>query len=158
VMTVADLQKKHQEESMASIENFMKYLDIEQDFAELLVEEGFSTLEEIAYVPMNELLDVDGMDEDLADELRSRAKEALTTIALAKEESFEGLEPAEDLLALAGLERDMAFKLAAKGVATLEDLADQGVDDLEGIEGLTEQRAGELIMAARNICWFGEDA
>lgn len=134
VMTVADLQKKHQEESMASIENFMKYLDIEQDFAELLVEEGFSTLEEIAYVPMNELLDVDGMDEDLADELRSRAKEALTTIALAKEESFEGLEPAEDLLALAGLERDMAFKLAAKGVATLEDLADQGVDDLEGIE------------------------
>ncbi len=158
VMTVADLQKKHQEESMASIENFMKYLDIEQDFAELLVEEGFSTLEEIAYVPMNELLDVDGMDEDLADELRSRAKEALPTIALAKEESFEGLAPAEDLLALAGLERDMAFKLAAKGVATLEDLADQGVDDLEGIEGLTEQRAGELIMAARNICWFGEDA
>lgn len=74
----------------------MKYLDIEQDFAELLVEEGFSTLEEIAYVPMNELLDVDGMDEDLADELRSRAKEALTTIALAKEESFEGLEPAEE--------------------------------------------------------------
>lgn len=94
----------------------------------------------------------------MADELRSRAKEALTTIALAKEESFEGLEPAEDLLALAGLERDMAFKLAAKGVATLENLADQGVDDLEGIEGLTEQRAGELIMAARNICWFGEDA
>ncbi|MBY8237271.1 transcription termination factor NusA [Vibrio fluvialis] len=158
VMTVADLQKKHQEESMASIENFMKYLDIEQDFAELLVEEGFSTLEEIAYVPVNELLEVDGLDEDLVEELRNRAKDALTTIALAQEESFDGLEPAEDLLALEGLEREMAFKLAAKGVATLEDLADQGIDDLEGIEGLTEERAGELIMAARNICWFGEDA
>jgi N utilization substance protein A len=158
VMTVEDLQKKHQEESVKSIETFMKYLDIEQDFAEQLVEEGFSTLEEIAYVPMNELLEIDDMDEDLADELRSRAKDALTTIALAQEESYEGLEPAEDLLALEGLEREMAFKLSAKGVVTLEDLADQGIDDLEEIEGLTEQRAGELIMAARNICWFGEDA
>lgn len=158
VMTVADLQKKHQEESTASIEKFMKYLDIEQDFAEMLVEEGFSTLEEIAYVPASELLEIDGLNEEIIEEIRARAKEALTTIALTQEESFEGLEPADDLLGLAGLERDMAFKLAAKGVATLEDLADQGIDDLEGIEGLTEERAGELIMAARNICWFGEDA
>ncbi|MBD1564267.1 transcription termination factor NusA [Vibrio sp. S12_S33] len=157
VMTVADLQKKHQEESMASIENFMKYLDIEQDFAELLVEEGFSTLEEVAYVPEAELLEVDGLDEDLIEELRTRAKNALTTIALVQEESFEGLEPAEDLLALEGLEREMAFKLAAKGVVTLEDLADQGIDELENIEGLTEERAGVLIMAARNICWFGDE-
>lgn len=158
VMTVADLQKKHQEESTTSIEKFMKYLDIEQDFAEMLVEEGFSTLEEIAYVPVSELLEIDGLNEEIIEEIRARAKEALTTIALTQEESFEGLEPADDLLGLAGLERDMAFKLAAKGVATLEDLADQGIDDLEGIEGLTEERAGELIMAARNICWFGEDA
>lgn len=157
VMTVADLQKKHQEESMASIENFMKYLDIEQDFAELLVEEGFSTLEEVAYVPVAELLEVDGLDEDIIEALRIRAKNALTTIALAQEESFEGLEPAEDLLALEGLEREMAFKLAAKGIVTLEDLADQGIDDLENIEGLTEERAGQLIMAARNICWFSEE-
>jgi len=157
VMTVADLQKKHQEESMASIENFMKYLDIEQDFAELLVEEGFSTLEEVAYVPVAELLEVDGLDEDIIEALRTRAKNALTTIALAQEESFEGLEPAEDLLALEGLEREMAFKLAAKGIVTLEDLADQGIDDLENIEGLTEERAGQLIMAARNICWFSEE-
>lgn len=158
VMTVEDLQKKHQEESLESIESFMKYLDIEQDFAELLVEEGFSSLEEVAYVPVNELLEVDGLDEDLVEELRTRAKAALTTIALAKEESYSDVEPAEDLLNLEGLERDMAFKLAAKGVVTLEDLADQGIDDLEGIEGLTEERAGELIMAARNICWFNEDA
>ncbi len=100
----------------------------------MLVEEGFSTLEEVAYVPVNELLEVDGLNEELVEELRSRAKDALTTIALAQEESFEGLEPAEDLLGLEGLEREMAFKLAAKGVATLEDLADQGIDDLEGIE------------------------
>ncbi|SJN53999.1 hypothetical protein VR7878_00580 [Vibrio ruber DSM 16370] len=158
VMTIEDLQKKHQEESTESIELFMKHLDIEQDFAELLVEEGFSTLEEVAYVPVNELLEVDGLDEDLVEELRTRAKDALTTLALAREESLDGGEPAEDLLNLSGLERDMAYKLAAKGVTTLEDLADQGIDDLEGIEGLTEERAGELIMAARNICWFGEDA
>ncbi len=157
VMTVEDLQKKHQEESLESIEHFMKYLDIEQDFAEMLVEEGFSTLEEVAYVPVNELLEIDGLDEDMVEELRTRAKDALTTIALAKEESYGDVEPADDLLALEGMERDLAFQLAAKGVVTLEDLADQGVDDLEGIEGLTEQRAGELIMAARNICWFGDE-
>ncbi|MDN3615049.1 transcription termination factor NusA [Vibrio gallaecicus] len=157
VMTVADLQKKHQEEAVASIENFMKHLDIEEDFAQMLVEEGFSTLEEVAYVPVNELLEVDGLDEGIVEELRNRAKDALTTLALAKEETFDGVEPAEDLLALEGLEREMAYKLAAKGVATLEDLADQGVDELEGIEDLTEERAGELIMAARNICWFGDE-
>ena len=157
VMTVEDLQKKHQEEAVASIENFMKHLDIEEDFAQLLVEEGFSTLEEVAYVPVNELLEVDGLDEGIVEELRNRAKDALTTLALAKEETFDGVEPAEDLLALEGLEREMAYKLAAKGVTTLEDLADQGVDELEGIEDLTAERAGELIMAARNICWFGDE-
>jgi N utilization substance protein A len=157
VMTVDELQKKHQEESVASIEMFVRHLDIEQDFAELLVEEGFSTLEEVAYVPVNELLEVDGLDEELVEELRTRAKDALTTIALAKEESLGGSEPAEDLLALEGLEREMAYKFAAKGIISLEDLADQGIDDLEDIEGLTEERAGELIMAARNICWFSED-
>jgi len=136
----------------------MKYLDLEEDFAQLLVEEGFSSLEEIAYVPVNELLDIDGLNEEIIEELRNRAKEALTTLALAKEETFDGLEPADDLLGLEGLEREMAFKLAAKGVATLEDLADQGIDDLEGVEGLTDERAGELIMAARNICWFGDEA
>jgi N utilization substance protein A len=157
VMTVEDLQKKHQEEAVASIENFMKHLDIEEDFAQMLVEEGFSTLEEIAYVPVNELLEVDGLEEGIVEELRNRAKNALTTLALAKEETFDGIEPAEDLLALEGLEREMAYKLAAKGVVTLEDLADQGVDELDGIEDLTAERAGELIMAARNICWFGDE-
>ncbi|MBE1277525.1 transcription termination factor NusA [Enterovibrio baiacu] len=158
VMTVQDLQKKHQEEAGQSIELFSKHLDIEEDFAALLVEEGFTTLEEVAYVPAAELLEVDGLDEDTVEELRSRAKEALTTIALAKEEILDGAEPAEDLLGLEGLDRDMAFRLAAKGICTLEDLADQGTDDLLDIEGMDEVKAGELIMAARNICWFSDEA
>ncbi|MGF1685606.1 transcription termination factor NusA [Photobacterium japonica] len=158
VMTVEDLQKKHAEEAQESIETFTKHLDIDEDFATVLVEEGFTTLEEIAYVPVAELMAVDGLDEDTVNALRDRAKEALTTLALAQEEQYEGLEPADDLLGLAGLERELAFKLAAKGVCTLEDLADQGTDELMDIDGLDEAKAGELIMAARNICWFSDEA
>ncbi|CZF79008.1 transcription termination factor NusA [Grimontia marina] len=158
VMTVEDLQKKHQEEAGQSIDLFSKHLDIDEDFAAVLVEEGFTTLEEVAYVPAAELLEINGLDEDTVEELRSRAKEALTTIALAKEEILEGAEPAEDLLGLEGLDREVAFRLAAKGICTLEDLADQGTDDLLDIEGMDEVKAGELIMAARNICWFSDEA
>ena len=158
VMTVDDLQAKHQAEAHAAIDVFTKYLDIDEDFATLLVEEGFSSLEELAYVPINELLEIDGLDEDTVEALRDRAKNALTTLALAKEESLGDTKPADDLLGLEGLEREMAFKLAAIGVCTLEDLAEQGVDDLTDIDGLSDERAGELIMAARNICWFGDDA
>jgi len=146
VMTADDLQAKHQAEAHAAIETFTKYLAIDEDFATVLVEEGFSTLEELAYVPMKELLEIDGLDEDTVDALRERAKEALTTLALAQEESLGDNKPAEDLLNLAGLERSMAFKLAAHGVCTLEDLAEQGVDDLADIEGLSDEQAGELIM------------
>ena len=158
VMTADDLQAKHQAEAHAAIDTFTKYLAIDEDFATVLVEEGFSTLEELAYVPVNELLEIDGLDEDTVDALRERAKEALTTLALAQEESLGDKKPADDLLNLAGLERSMAFKLAAQGVCTLEDLAEQGVDDLADIEGLSDEQAGELIMAARNICWFGDNA
>ncbi|PSU46733.1 transcription termination/antitermination protein NusA [Photobacterium frigidiphilum] len=158
VMTVEDLQKKHKEEAQVSIDTFTKHLDIDEDFATLLVQEGFTTLEEIAYVPVSELMDVEGLDEDAINQLRTRAKEALTTLALAQEESFEGVEPAADLLGLDGLERELAFKLAAKGICTLEDLADQGTDDLLDLEEMDEAKAGELIMAARNICWFSDEA
>lgn len=158
VMTVEDLAKKHQEEATKSIDLFVKHLDIDEDFAASLVEEGFNTLEEIAYVPASELSDIDGLDEDMVEELRNRAKAALTTLALAKEEILESGDPADDLLNLAGLERDMAFKIAAKGIRTLEDLADQATDDLLDIEGMDEVKAGELIMAARNICWFSDEA
>ncbi|EFE97514.1 MULTISPECIES: transcription termination factor NusA [Serratia] len=158
VMTADDLQAKHQAEAHAAIDTFTKYLDIDEEFATVLVEEGFSTLEELAYVPIKELLEIDGLDEDMVEALRDRAKAALTTLALAQEESLGDQKPADDLLNLPGLERSMAFKLAARGVCTLEDLAEQGVDDLADIEGLSDQQAGELIMAARNICWFGDNA
>ncbi|MED5526606.1 transcription termination factor NusA [Gallaecimonas pentaromativorans] len=158
VMTVADMKAKHQAENDKLLQRFIDKLEIDEDFAALLVEEGFSTLEEIAYVPTSEFLEIDGLDEDLVEELRNRAKAALTTAALANEESLEGAEPAEDLLNLEGMDRHLAFKLAGKGVRTLEDLAEQGVDDLADIEELDETKAGELIMAARNICWFGDNA
>ncbi|MGM7955538.1 transcription termination factor NusA [Yersinia enterocolitica] len=158
VMTADDLQAKHQAEAHAAIDTFTKYLDIDEDFATVLVEEGFSSLEELAYVPMKELLEIDGLDEDTVEALRDRAKAALTTLALAQEESLGDQKPADDLLNLAGLERSMAFKLAARGVCTLEDLAEQGIDDLADIEGLSDEQVGELIMAARNICWFGDNA
>ena len=157
VMTVEDMRAKHQAENDRIMNLFTSTLDIDDDFAGLLMEEGFSTLEEIAFVPVNELLAIDGLDEDMVEELRKRAKDALTTKALAKEESLDGVEPSEDLLNLAGLGRDMAYALAARGVGTLEDLAEQGIDDLADIEELTAEKAGELIMAARNICWFGEE-
>ncbi len=157
VMTVEDMRVKHQAENDRIMNLFTSTLDIDDDFAGLLMEEGFSTLEEIAFVPVNELLAIDGLDEDMVEELRKRAKDALTTKALAKEESFEGVEPSEELLNLSGLGREMAYALAARGVGTLEDLAEQGIDDLADIEELTAEKAGELIMAARNICWFGEE-
>jgi len=157
VMTVADMNEKHQAENDKVLTLFVDKLDLDEDFALMLVEEGFTSLEEIAYVPVSEMLDIDGMDEDTIEELRERAKAAITTQALASEETLEGAEPAQDLLDLAGLERHLAFVLASRGVRTLEDLAEQGVDEISDIEDLDETKAGELIMAARNICWFNEE-
>lgn len=158
VMTVEELKAKHQAEADNVISLFTEALEIDEEFAGVLVEEGFSSLEEIAYVPINELLEIDGLDEEIVEELRTRAKDILATKALAQEESLEGAKPADDLLALEGLEGHLAFVLASKGIITLEDLAEQAVDDLLEIEELDEKRAAELIMAARNICWFSEDA
>lgn len=158
VMTVEDMQTKHQAEKDRILTLFTQALDIDDDFAELLVDEGFSTVEEIAYVPLSELQRIDGLDNEQIEELRERAKQALSTQALAKEETLAGAKPADDLLALQGMTLDLAYELAARGIPTLEDLAEQGIDDLSGIPGMTEEKAGELIMAARNICWFGEQA
>ena len=157
VMTVEDLQAKHQAEAHAAIDVFTKHLDIDEEFATALVEEGFSSLEELAYVPIKELLEIEGLDEETVEALRERAKAALTTLALAHEENRGSGQPADDLLSLPGLPRELAFTLAAHGICTLEDLAEQGVDDLTDIEGLNDEKAGELIMAARNICWFGDE-
>ncbi|GDY28327.1 MULTISPECIES: transcription termination factor NusA [unclassified Agarivorans] len=157
VMTVEDANSKHQAEAQKAVDTFVQYLDIDEEFSEVLAEEGFTTLEEIAYVPVNELLSIEGLDEDMVNALRERAKAALVTEALAKEESLDNAEPSEELLALEGMERHLAFVLASKGVISLEDLAEQGIDELEDIEELSEEKAGELIMAARQICWFGDE-
>lgn len=157
VMTIEDLNTKHQAENEKVLSVFVDGLDIDEDFASVLVEEGFTTLEEVAYVPVSELTAIDGLDEDTVEELRNRARAVLTTQALANEESLERAEPDDELLALDGMEKHVAFVLASRGVVDLESLAEQGVDDISDIEELDEESAGALIMAARNKVWFNEE-
>jgi N utilization substance protein A len=157
VMTVEDMNNKHQAENEKVLELFTKYLDIDEDFALMLVEEGFTTLEEVAYVPAAEMLEIEGLDEEIVEELRGRAKAALTTQALANEESLEAAEPKQELLDLEGMDKHVAYLLASRGITDLEGLAEQGTDEISDIEGLTEEQAGALIMAARNIVWFNEE-
>jgi len=155
VMSLEDASEKHKKESGAVIAEFMESLDVDEDIAEVLVDEGFTSLEEVAYVPLEELAGIEGFDEDIAEELRARAKDALLTQAIASEEQLGDVEPAEDLLTMDGMERHLAFVLASKGIITMEDLAEQAVEDLMDIEGLEEKQAGELIMTAR-APWFAE--
>lgn len=156
VMTVGDAEQKQQEEAGAFVEAFMNELDVDEDFAALLVEEGFTSVEEIAYVPLEEMLAIEDLDEETVHELRRRAKDALLTKALVSEEQLESDQaPADDLLEMDGMERALAFALAKKGISTMEDLAEQSVDDIVGIEGLDEEKAAELIMTAR-APWFAE--
>lgn len=155
VMSEEDAVAKQQEESASYVEIFMKALDVDEDVAAVLVEEGFTTVEEVAYVPLEELAGIEGFDEDIANELRARAKDALLTQALASEESLDGGEPAEDLLAMDGMDEGLAQQLAKMNICTMEDLAEQAVDDLLDIEGMDEERAAALIMTAR-APWFEE--
>jgi len=153
VMTEDDIRAKQEAETGDILRNFVDELDVEEEVAQMLVEEGFTTLEEIAYVPMEEMLDIDGFDEDIVNELRARAKDRLLTKAIASEEKLEEAQPADDLLNMDGMDRALAFQLASKGILTMEDLAEQYVDDLLDIAGIDEARAGTLIMAAR-APWF----
>ncbi len=155
VMSVEDWEEKQQTESGDMMSTFMNALDVDEDVAEVLVEEGFTSLEEVAYVPMEEFLAIDGFDQDIAEELRNRAKDALLTQALADEEKAEGGQPEEDLLAMEGVDEAFAFALAAKGICSMEDLAEQSVDELMDFDGMTEERASTLIMKAREP-WFQE--
>jgi len=156
IMTEEDAAEKHDQEAGTVMETFMAQLDVDEDVAIVLVEEGFSTLEEIAYVPIEEMIAIEGFDEDIVEELRSRAKSALTVIELANEEELGSVEPAADLLAMEGMDKRLAFVLAKAGIVTMEDLAEQAVDDLLEIEEMDEARAGELIMTAR-APWFAEE-
>lgn len=153
VMTVEAAAEKQNEEAGAFITHFMDSLDIDEDFAILLVEEGFTTLEEVAYVPIEEMLSIDGLDEELVTELRNRAKDVLLTQAIASEEKLEQAQPAEDLLTMEGMEKHLALVLASMGICTMEDLAEQSIDELMVIEDMTEEIAAELIMTARKP-WF----
>ncbi|WP_439107256.1 transcription termination factor NusA [Congregibacter sp.] len=157
VMSVDEALEKQEAEAGQVIQTFMDKLDVDEDVAGILVDEGFTTLEEVAYVPLEEMTSIDGFDEDIAEELRARAKDALLTLAIASEEELGAQEPAEDLLTMDGMDRHLAFILSSRGIVTMEDLAEQGVDELMDIEDMTEERAGELIMTAR-APWFEEES
>ena len=156
VMTTEDAAKKQEAESSDVVAILMEALDVDDDVATVLVDEGFTSVEEVAYVPLDEMKAIDGFDEEIAEELRARAKDALLTRALALEEKLTRKEPAEDLLAMDGMTKQLAEQLCAIDVVTMEDLAEQAVDDLLVIDGLDADKAGQLIMTAR-APWFEEE-
>ena len=153
VMTEADIQAKQQAETGDILQRFIDELEVDEELAQVLVEEGFTSLEEIAYVPMEEMLIIDVFDEYIVNELRARAKDRLLTKAIANEEKLADAHPAEDLLSLEGMDKALAHELAVRGVVNREDLAEQSIDDLLDIDGIDAERAGKLIMAAR-AHWF----
>ena len=153
VMSEEEAAAKQQQEASTFIEMFMSKLDVDEDVSEVLVQEGFTSLEEIAYVPLDEILAIDGFDEEIANELRNRAKDALLTQAIASEEDLSSANIADDLLTMEGMDDGLALQLAKKGILNMEELAEQSVDELIDIEGMDEERAGKLIMTAR-APWF----
>jgi N utilization substance protein A len=157
VMTEADAEQKSEAETMKAQKTFMDLLDVDEEIAAILVQEGFASIEEIAYVPEHEMMAIEEFDETLVQELRQRAKDLLLTRAIASEEQLGDAHPAEDLLNMDGMTQELAYQLAGRGIVTMEDLAEQSIDDLLEIEGMTEEQAGQLIMTAR-APWFDEDA
>src|SRR3984885_4435010 len=153
VMTESDAEAKSETEAKELVQNFMKQLDVDEDVATILAQEGFSTIEEIAYVPQAELAAIDEFDENIVKELRNRARDVLLTQAIASEETLDQSMPSDDLLLLEGMSPDLALTLARRGVRTREDLAEQSVDELADIEGLAADKAAKLIMTAR-APWF----
>jgi N utilization substance protein A len=156
VLTVEQAEQKSEEEMRSILERFMQRLDVGEDVANILVQEGFSNIEEIAYVPESELLEIEEFDEEMVSEIRRRARDALLTQLIAKEEVLDENAPEEDLLELEGMTERLAFRLAEKGVRTQEDLAELSVDELKEIDDMTDEAAAELIMAAR-APWFAEE-
>ncbi|NOX93325.1 MAG: transcription termination/antitermination protein NusA [Gammaproteobacteria bacterium] len=156
VMSDEQLSEKGEQEGKAALQLFMSQLDVDEEFAGILVQEGFTSIEEIAYVPLEEMLGIEEFDEDIVNELRNRSKDVLLTKALVQEEVLEEKQPAEDLLTMDGMDQHLAFVLASRNVITMEDLAEQSVDELMDIEDMDEERAGKLIMTAR-APWFAED-
>ncbi|HHI75809.1 MAG TPA: transcription termination/antitermination protein NusA [Gammaproteobacteria bacterium] len=156
VMSEEQAQEKAEAEAQEFIQRFMEELDVDEEVAAILVQEGFTSIEEIAYVDESEMLAIEEFDEEIVEELRNRANDALLTKAIAQEEVLSDTPPAEDLLNMEGMDETLAHQLAARGIVTMEDLAECSVDELMEIEGMDEKRAGELIMAAR-APWFAEE-
>lgn len=156
VMSVEQAEEKSEAEAQAVQKLFMEQLDVDEEIANILVQEGFSSIEEVAYVPENEMLEIEEFDSDLVQELRNRARDVMLTRAIVSEESVADVTPAEDLLQMDGMDDALAHVLASRGVVTREDLAEQAVADIIDIEGLDEERAGQLIMTAR-LPWFAKD-
>ena len=156
IMTEEEAAEKRDAEAGSMIANFMEQLDVEEDVAVVLVEEGFTTLEEVAYVPIEEMVVIEGFDEEIVEALRTRAKNAMTAQEQASGEKAGNAEPAEDLLNMEGMDSDLAHQLAGAGVVTMENLAEQSIDDLMELAEMTEEHAGELIMTAR-APWFEEE-
>jgi len=150
VMTVDEANAKQASEAQQFVDAFVRDLGVDEDVAGILVSEGFTTLEEVAYVPIEEMLAIVDFDDEIVSTLRQRAKDALLTQALVSQEKAE---PADDLLAMEGMNRKLAYALAARGVITMEDLAEQAIDDIADIEGLDAEQAARLIMKAREP-WF----
>jgi len=151
IMSSEDMDEKSETEGKALVELFMEQLDVDEDVATILAAEGFSSIEEVAYVPESEFLSIEEFDEDIVEELRGRARDALLMKAISQEESVD--EPQQDLLEMDGMNNELANKLASKGICTMEDLAELAIDELQEIEEMSEESASVLIMAAR-APWF----
>jgi N utilization substance protein A len=156
VLTVEQAEQKGEDEAQKILDRFMKRLDVGEDVANILVAEGFSNIEEVAYVPESELLEVEEFDEEMVTEIRRRARDALLTQLIAKEEVLDENAPEEDLMQLEGMTERLAFRLAEKGVRSQEDLAELATDELIEIDEMNEEEAAALIMAAR-APWFAEE-
>lgn len=156
VIGAKEAEEKDQQEKGTLTEKFTTQLDVDQDIAEVLVSEGFVTLEEVAYVPESELLGVEGFDEELVQALQSRAKDVLLTQAIANEE-LDDKEPSSDLLEVEGMTKELAHALAQKDICTRDDLADLAVEEIKEITDLDDEQAAKLIMAAR-AHWFADES
>ncbi|MFA5489771.1 MAG: transcription termination factor NusA [Candidimonas sp.] len=154
IMTPEENQNRQEEERMTLRQTFISKLDVDEEVADILIDEGFTGLEEIAYVPMQELLEIEAFDEETINELRARARNALLTEAIAQEER---VQTAQDLLEIEGMTSELVAKLAENEILTLDDLAELATDELSEITGLGEEEASQLIMRAR-AHWFDEDA
>lgn len=156
VMDEGAADEKNENEARELVDKFVEQLTVDEEVATILVQEGFTSVEEVAYVPTQELLDVDEFDEEIVEELRSRAQDVLLTQALVTEQKIKNLNPSDELLAMEGISAELAVSLAEIGVTTVDDLGDLAVDELMVVDGMDEETAGKLIMKARES-WFQDD-